>query len=242
MSKKLEDLELRRLRKLIKEYLAEGFDVFAESKKYPKPEVIEGFIPDLVAKKGDQTIIIEVVSNPNLKKLSQKMKVLSKYAEANDKVRFDIVLTNPKPRLDRREKNLSNQVLLTDVQQRLFDTSIESYKHGEYNACLLLLNILLENILRLYAIENKIINIKKEMHTNNVAYLLLNKKKISEANYNSIIQLVKTRQNVVHDRYSLEKEVIREYIDFVSFFIKKIVPKVRVKGKNKLNNEYIHFT
>ena len=242
MSNNRKDLELRRLRKLIKQYLADGFEVFVESKNYPKPQAIEGFIPDLVAKKGEQTIIIEVVTNPNLKNLSQKMKVLSKYAESNDKVRFDIVLTNPKPRLDKSEKNLSNQVLLTDVQQRLFNASIESYKHGEYHASLLMLNILLENILRLYAIENKIIKIKEEIPTKKLAHLLLTKKKISEANYNSINQLIKDRNSVVHKLHRLEKEVIREYIDFVSFFIKRIAPKVRIKRRHTLKDEYVQFT
>lgn len=229
--RKTSKLEKNRLRDLIKEYSSLGYEVFAEYKDFQKPEAIGNFTPDLIVKKGDQTIVIEIATKSKLPSLSEKMKQLSQYADENKNVRFDIVLTNPRPRLSRQEKSVSNEVLLSDMQERLFVDSMKLYDNGYYESSYLLLSTLFENILRKFAIKNRVISIHEQVPIMDLTYLLLDKERISKDNFAAIKRYVEYRNKVIHESYRLDKQIVQEYISFVSYFIKKVSPKILTRPK-----------
>lgn len=95
------DRELARITKLARDYRARGYKVFAELAGYESPDNISGVKPDLVAKKGDETIIIEVKTRDTTKSSKDKMEKLARYADGIPGARFDFVMTNPRPTPER---------------------------------------------------------------------------------------------------------------------------------------------
>jgi hypothetical protein len=102
--------ERRKLLELIREYSKLGYEVYAEYKGYPRPYKIGEFVPDLILKKGNQMIIVEIATKQDLRDLSKKTEQFARYAEEHDSARFDLVLTNPKHRLSQKEKEISNKI------------------------------------------------------------------------------------------------------------------------------------
>ncbi len=49
------------------EYEAKGYRVYVDFWGYPKPQVIGGYKPDVLATKGDQRIIVEVETTDSFK-------------------------------------------------------------------------------------------------------------------------------------------------------------------------------
>ena len=214
-------LEERKLRELIKEYSKSGYSVYADFKGYPKPEKIGNFTPDLILKLGDQTIIMEIATSKSLRNLRKKVEYLARYAEEHENVRFDIVLTNPKPRLSREERQISKDVLLRDIQNRLLAEAEELYKTGYYNASLLLLNTLLENALKEFAIRKKALGLHEKIPMIRLASKLRRQGIISKGNFKSIERLFDYRNRIVHKSYQLDRQTLVEMLDFVSHFARR---------------------
>ena len=91
------DRQTARISKLARDYKNDGYQVFAELTGYDSPDVISGVRPDLVAKKGDETIIIEVKTRDTARSNKNKIEQLAHYADNNPGIRFDFVMTNPRP-------------------------------------------------------------------------------------------------------------------------------------------------
>jgi hypothetical protein len=215
--KSMKQRENRRLRNLIKEYSEMGYEAYAELKGYPSPEVIEGIRPDLILKKEDKTIIIEIASTQDLKKLGDKMQILARYADKRENIRFDIVLSNPSPRLSEKEKLMSKEILLDDIQRSLYREAIKSYNEGFYRGSFLCLAILLENILRKKAIEKKAIEISDKVSMKRLLYILRTNRIISESNFSTINNFIMIRNKVVHHGFAPEKQTMDDLFKFVSF-------------------------
>lgn len=222
MNRSNQALERRKLRELIREYSKLGYEVYAEFKGYPRPDKIGDFTPDLILKKGDQKIIVEIATSRDLKSLGKKFEQLAGFAEDHENVRFDIVLTNPKPRLSEEEKRISKEVLLNDIQNRLLEDTKELYEMGYYDASLLMLSVLLENALREFAIKKKAIEIHEEVPTMKLVSLLGEKGIISKSNLISIKILTDYRNRIIHKSYRPDKQKVREMLDFVSYFAKRV--------------------
>lgn len=92
------DRERRRIARLAQDYKAQGYQVYTELAGSEAPESIVGVRPDLVAKKGDETIIIEVKTRETTEVGREKIEKLARYAESVPGTRFDIVMTNPRPK------------------------------------------------------------------------------------------------------------------------------------------------
>lgn len=215
-------LERRKLRELIREYSKLGYRVYAESKGCPKPGKIGDFTPDLILRKGNQTIIVEIATSRDLKSLGKKFEQLARYAEDHENVRFDIVLTNPKPKLSREEKRLSKEILLDDIQKRVLRDTKELYEMGYNEASLLMLSVLLENVLREFAIKKRAIGIGERMPTMKLASLLRGRGIISKSNFISVERVTDLRNRVIHESYRPDKQALREMLDFVSYFAKRV--------------------
>ena len=95
------DRQIARISKLARDYKNLGYQVFAELTGYKSPDVISGVKPDLVAKKGDETIIIEVKTRDTTKSNKDKIEQLARYADSRPGTRFDFVMTNPRPTPER---------------------------------------------------------------------------------------------------------------------------------------------
>jgi hypothetical protein len=88
--------EQKKLKALARQYGNKGFDVFTDLAGFKSPPSYGGFTPDLVAKKGDQVILVEVVQNSrDATRKDDEVAQFARYASEQPNVRFDLVVVRP---------------------------------------------------------------------------------------------------------------------------------------------------
>src|SRR6266487_6074034 len=88
-------LERKKALALARYYKSKGYKVLSLHAGVKLTPKIAGVRPDIVARKGGKTVIIEVKSNESLQGSFRTLTKLSNYAEKMPGHRFDIVVTNP---------------------------------------------------------------------------------------------------------------------------------------------------
>jgi hypothetical protein len=87
--------EATKARALANHYKSKGFKVSSEHGNFARPRMIAGVRPDIVARKGNKVLIIEVKSNATLTRSATALRKLSQFAKSKPGYRFDLVITNP---------------------------------------------------------------------------------------------------------------------------------------------------
>lgn len=87
--------EQKKLEALARQYGKEGFDVFTHLAGFEPPPLYGGFRPDLVAKKGDQVVLVEVVHGSGDATRRDEVVEFARYASEQPNVRFDLVVVRP---------------------------------------------------------------------------------------------------------------------------------------------------
>jgi Holliday junction resolvase len=95
MSQLSATVERKMIRDVARRYKRKGFTVSAAHGQFSRPTQIAGIQPDVIAKKGKNTIIIGVKSKESLGKSTRALKQLATYAKGKRNVRFDLVVANP---------------------------------------------------------------------------------------------------------------------------------------------------
>ena len=76
--------------KVVRYYEDLGYKVSADISGLPKPIIIHGRRPDVLAKKGKETVIVEVETKETLKTDVDQQKVFKRYADDHNSTRFRI--------------------------------------------------------------------------------------------------------------------------------------------------------
>lgn len=124
-SKLSENLEKKKTAQIAEQYRRLGYQVYANLPGYDRPPAFEQVTPDLVAKKGRETIIIEVKTSDSAKRHKKQLDQLARYAKEMPGVRFDLVMTNPSPksrtsyRALREELRSIKHGLITEIDRAL---------------------------------------------------------------------------------------------------------------------------
>jgi len=222
LSKSKRKREVRRLRELIRKYKNEGYEIYADYLDFKKPQSIAGVVPDLIVRKGDQEIIIEVISDESLKRLEDKLKRLSEYAERHEGTRFDLVVTNPRPRLPYQERIKSCEYLLRNLQRNLLREARQQYSQHHFEFSFLILCMILESLIKELAIRKKIIPIREKMSISQLIDVLFERGILSRDDFAFVQDMLDYRNKVIHGLKHIQKERLHEYIDFVSTLLKTI--------------------
>ena len=82
----------RKISFLARKFKADGYTVRTSSGQSISPEPIRGIVPDIVAKRGNRTILVEVKQANEVRRTGQRLKKLATYADENRNVRFDFVV------------------------------------------------------------------------------------------------------------------------------------------------------
>lgn len=197
------DLERKKVAELARHYKALGYQVYADLSGFDTPSSVADIRPDVLARRGDETIIIEVKTRDSAKRDKHLIERLARYAERIPGARFDLVITNPRPqsqtsiklRTLREELSTIYGGLLTEIQAAL----------GSYNFDLIVILCfrLLEAFLAGLAEEN---DVRVEFGGSNLRRLaetLANKKIISPAVEELARELQDLRNGMVHGRQTL---------------------------------------
>lgn len=91
------NLERERLLKLAEEYRNKGYEVsFHPNLVKDLPSVLRNYRPDMIARRGDETVIIEVKSRSSLNSSFRKyLQNIALFVEQNPGWRFELVMINP---------------------------------------------------------------------------------------------------------------------------------------------------
>lgn len=214
--------EIRKLRELIRKYKSQGYEIYADYPEFERPQSIAGVVPDLIVKKGDQEIIIEITSDESLPNLEEKLRQLSEYAAARRGTRFDLVITNPRPKISYREKINSCEYLLGDLQRNFLREARHLYNRRHFETSFLILCRVLESIMKELALKKKIIRPREKISINQLNDILSERRVLSRDDFTFIQEIFNYRNKIVHRLQKIEKGRVQEYINFVSTLLKTI--------------------
>lgn len=220
-------LHLRKLKELINEYSNQGYEIFADFQGYPRPRIIGNFRPDLIAKRGDREVIIEIASRSEMDKIKTKMEKLAEYADKNKDIRFDIVLTNPRTSLAKNHKSESQRRLLKHVWQYLLKDVNASYRRKQYDATFYLLYDLLKSILEEQATSKRIIAIGGRYTLKQIIDSLLRSGFLDKEDYRSVKKLVIARNKIVHHGKEAGFEIDKAYLADARELAKALVKNIQ---------------
>lgn len=97
-------LEERRLRQVADRYTRDGYEVVIEPRAEQLPPWLRGFRPDLLARRADEQVIVEVKSRESLHG-EEGMPELAALIEREPGWRLELVLTNPRSQEDARRRD-----------------------------------------------------------------------------------------------------------------------------------------
>ncbi len=112
-------LEREKIIELTNKYIAEGYEVIDELPGYEGARGAGQLKSDLIVRKGDEVIVIEVKSAHSVRESKNSIAQLANYARNTRGVRFDLVLTNPKPssiQVLQAELKILREGVLSDVK------------------------------------------------------------------------------------------------------------------------------
>ena len=92
------DTERRKIRQVVRQLAEQGYEVQAEVRGLSIPPALKpsGIIPDIVATKNGQILIVEVKTPGGVKKSKDRLKALAELAEQRADVRLRLVVTKPR--------------------------------------------------------------------------------------------------------------------------------------------------
>lgn len=193
-----ESREKAKIAELARKYQAEGYEVLAELPKYDLPYTIRGFRPDLIAKKGVEIIIVEVKTSDSLKKHRDAVTQLAQYAKEVPGIRFDLVITNPRPSSSVHRKLEALEAELKTMQEGLLSDINEAIKKNEMDLVLLLAVRLLEGLLARLAIRQSIYIPLKEWNLAGLSRRLANENVVSQTVLEFADRLYEQRNVFIH--------------------------------------------
>lgn len=90
------NLERERLLKLAEEYRDKGYEILIHPKPEDLPDFLRNYRPDMIARREDEAVVIEVKSRSSLNSSStQYLPNLAQVIEQHPGWRFELVMTNP---------------------------------------------------------------------------------------------------------------------------------------------------
>lgn len=197
------DRERKKLAELAREYGAMGYQVFAELPEFESPALVDGIRPDLVAKRGDETVIIEVKTSGSLQDSKDTVEHLARYAEKVPGTRFDLVLTNPRPQSSAQVRIRALRDELETVHQGLLADIDEAIRQGKTDLVVILASRLLEGLLVRAAAKKEVYIPPRERTLAVLSRKLASDKIVSQSVVEFAKQLQEQRNVVVHDRVTI---------------------------------------
>jgi hypothetical protein len=192
----LQTLERRKITQLAHKYADMGYEVFATLPQYRSPQEIEGFVPDLVVRKGDETIIIEVKTSESLRN-SKKVVRLAEYGSRHPNVRFDLVVTNPRPESSSKRRIQVLERERNALYGRMLSDMDEAIDNELYDVAIVLASQILEGLLTRVA-ERKEVEVPRSASLATLAQSLFNGQVISESVVEFAAQVQDVRNGVIH--------------------------------------------
>jgi uncharacterized protein YutE (UPF0331/DUF86 family) len=184
--------ERQRARALAEEYRSRGYEVIEEPSPAQLPDFLSGYRPDLLVRKGDEAIVVEVKSRSSLAKDAQ-IRELAQLLQTKPHWNFELVVVGESERMSAPEG--ARPFERDDILQRI-EAAEKLIESGFSEAALLLAWSTSEAALRLLIKEEGIVldhlnppYILKQAVMNGV---------IAKDEYNFLTNVIKYRNALVH--------------------------------------------
>jgi len=113
--------EQRKIKELAREYEEKGFEVLIEPNNNHLPDFLKNYRPDIVLKKDDLNIVVEVKTSETIKN-SEYLKELSAKINSNENWKFELVITNPRPKNNFNNKRFE-EFSLPELENKIYKLS-----------------------------------------------------------------------------------------------------------------------
>jgi len=189
-----QSVEKRKIASLVRQYKNEGYEVLMQPSTARMLPPFGNYRPDLVVQKGDETIVIEVVSSKTSKEKERAVEHFAEYAAKNKGVRFDIIVTNPRP--TKRQRQNRDSILLDLLEKSLLKTLDETVD-AQPQIFVVICCIIVENLLNGLAASDEELS-ERNRPLIALARRLREKEVISDSALNFVVQIWELRNAVMH--------------------------------------------
>ena len=201
--------ERRRVQELAREYRSKGYEVITEPSPEQLPDFLREYRPDLLVRKGSESIVVEVATRSSLA-ANPRLRDLARTLHAEPGWKFELILMREKEKLDTPEG--AWPFAREDVYSRL-ETVEELLETGSPEAAFLLGWGALEAGVRLLAEEDRLM-----LERVSPSYLLhqaVTNGLISREDYASLKRAMKYRNALVHGFKvaDFDADLVRECIN-----------------------------
>jgi uncharacterized protein YutE (UPF0331/DUF86 family) len=209
--------EARRLQELAREYRDQGYEVTVEPEPGQLPEPLTRFRPDLVARKDDDLVVVEVKAREGLP--DQQLQDLVKVVREQPGWRFQLVLLKPEPGPPGTRRWSAEEVV---EHLRQVDAILGS---GHLEGALLLAWSAAEATLRLLADKEKL-----QFERDDAIYLLrllVTRAVITREEYGRLWEVLELRNAVAHGLKppQLDAAKIRAFCELVADLLRQSQPR-----------------
>lgn len=190
MAARTEQLERERLLELAEEYRQKGYEVLLPPKPEELPDFLRGYRPDMIVRRGEEAIVIEVKSRTSIAS-AQYLQGLAQAAEEHPGWRVELVMTN-----------LEDAVYFAKVEGSLQEDEIKKQLQVARNlavhhpeVAILYAWSLAEATLRLLANQERFMQKPEPLH---LLKQLATEGVISKAEYQSLMNAFPLRNAIAH--------------------------------------------
>jgi uncharacterized protein YutE (UPF0331/DUF86 family) len=192
MMEQIPERERQRTLDLAEEYRSKGYEVIVGPTSQQLPEFLSGYYPDLLVKKGSETLVVEVATRSSLTKDS-RIRDLARLLEAKPDWKFELVVIGEEEKINTPEGALplEREEILQRLQEseRLLDT-------GAVEAAVLIAWSTSEAAVRLLATEEGL-NLDRPVPVVVLKQAVMNGV-ISREDYNFLEHAMKYRNALAH--------------------------------------------
>jgi uncharacterized protein YutE (UPF0331/DUF86 family) len=212
------NIERERLIKLAEEYRDKGYEISFQPNPEDLPDFLKNYRPDMIARRGDEAVIIEVKSRSSLNSSAQYLRNLAQAVEQHPGWRFELVMTNPEDATysQRAEDSLQEN----EIESRLQVTRQLATQHLE--SAILYSWSLAEATLRLVA-ENEGLSLQRFDSLYLVKQLAI-EGVLSKSEYQFLMNALSLRNSIAHGfkTAQLDQESLYELITITEQLLKAL--------------------
>lgn len=214
------NLERERLLQLAEEYRDKGYEISFHPNLEDLPDFLRNYRPDMIVRRGDEAVIIEVKSRHSLNSSSrQYLQNLAKSVEQHPGWRFELVMTNPEDTVYSPKAESSLQQ--PEIETRLQVARQLATQHSE--SAILYSWSLVEATLRLVA-EHEGLSLQR-LDPLYLVKQLVTEGVISRPEYQLLMDALSLRNAIAHGfkATQITQESIYELIDVVEHLLKTLL-------------------
>jgi uncharacterized protein YutE (UPF0331/DUF86 family) len=186
------NIERERLIRLAEEYRDKGYEISFQPNPEDLPDFLKNYRPDMIVRRGDEAVVIEVKSRSSLNSSAQYLRNLAQVVEQYPGWRFELVMTNPEDATysQRAEGSLQEP----EIESRLQVARQLATQHPE--SAILYSWSLVEATLRLVA-ENEGLNLQR-FDSLYLVKQLATEGVISKSEYQLLMNALSLRNSIAH--------------------------------------------